>query len=55
MMMTMMTMIMMVVMIVDNDGGDESNYQTDYRASLIMIVMTRLFSILFIIIAHQFN
>ena len=55
MMMTMMTMIMMVVIIVDNDGGDDSNYQTDYRASIIMIVMTRLFSILFIIIAHLFN
>ena len=47
---------MMVMMIVNNDGGgDDSNYQTDYRASLIMIVMTRLFSILFITIAHLFN
>jgi hypothetical protein len=46
---------MMVMMIVNNDGGDDSNYQTDYRASHIMIVMTRLFSILIITIAHLFN
>ena len=43
--MMMIVDYVLVMMIVDYDGGDDSNYQTDYRASLIIIVMIRLFSI----------